>query len=297
MWKQVTKGVSCTELISSQFAYMPKVRENKLEYFVMRHTLKLSNVYIIGVIVSLLALLAAGPHAFAATCATNPDQQTCSSNFGVSETFFGSGGDLNTCSTSYCTKQSAGELTVGNTSGTNYQAQAGFNTDRMPWISAAVVTPLVDLGVLSNSTTNSGTAQFKVSAYLTNGYVVQLYGAPPSNGSHILTAMSGGASAVGTEQFGLNLTANNVATTTPSVFGSTPVQDPDYPTQPFGFGQAATGYNTANNFKFNSGDVIATSAKSSSYTIFTIAYIANISAVTPGGVYTGYNSIIATGTY
>ena len=282
--------------IDSQVAYKAKVRENKREYF-MRHTLKLSGLYIFGVIVGLLALLALTPRVFAATCATNPDQQTCSSNYGVSETFFGSGGDLNTCSASYCSKQSAGELTVGNTSGTNFQAQAGFNTDRTPWISAAVITPLVDLGLLSNSTTNSGTAQFKVSAYLTNGYVVQLYGTPPSNSGHVLAAMTGGASAVGTEQFGINLTTNNVATTTPNVFGSDPVQDPNYPAQPFGFGQAAAGYNTANSFKFNSGDVIATSAKSSSYTIFTIAYIANISAVTPGGVYTGYNSIVATGTY
>ncbi len=263
----------------------------------MKHILKLSGIRIFVVLFGLLALLVAAPHVFAATCATNPDQQTCSSNYGLSETFFGSGGDLNTCSTSYCSKQSAGELTVGNTSGTNYQAQAGFNTDRTPWISAAVITPEVDLGVLSNSTTKSGTAQFKVSAYLTNGYVVQLYGTPPSNGGHALTAMTGGASSVGTEQFGLNLTANNVATTTPSTFGSDPVQDPNYPSQPFGFGQAATGYNTANNFKFNSGDVIALSTKSSSYTVFTISYIANISAVTPGGTYTGYNAIVATGTY
>ena len=237
------------------------------------------------------------PRVFAAACATNPDQQSCSSTYGVSETFFGSGGDLNICSTNYCSKQSAGELTIGNTAGTNYQAQAGFNTDRTPWIGAAVITPTVDLGVLSNTATNSGTAQFKVSAYLTNGYTVQLYGTPPSNGSHVLAAMAGASSSVGTEQFGINLTANNVATTTPSTFGADPTQDPNYPSQPFGFGQAASGYNTANTFKFNSGDVIAQSSKSSSYTIFTISYIANISGITPGGSYTGYNSIVATGTY
>ncbi len=272
--------------------------------FVMRETLKLSGIHILVILFGLLAWLAFAPHslglsprALPPACATNPNQQTCSSSYGVSESFFGSGGDLNTCSTAYCSKQSAGELTVGNTSGTNYQAQAGFNTDRNPWISAAVITPEVDLGVLSSSTTKSGTAQFKVSAYLTNGYVVQLYGTPPTNGSHALSAMSGGASSVGTEQFGLNLTTNNVATTTPSAFGSSPVQDPNYPAQPFGFGQAATGYNTTNSFKFHSGDVVALSTKSSSYTIFTIAYLANISAVTPGGTYTGYNSIVATGTY
>lgn len=266
----------------------------------MRHTLKLSGSHIVVILFGLFALLTIAPRALGAVCATNPDQQTCSSTYGVSESFFGTGGELEACSTGstgYCSKQSAGELTVGNTSSTNYQAQTGFNTDRTPWISAAVVTPEVDLGVLDTGATKAGTAQFKVSAYLTNGYVVQLYGTPPSNGGHALSAMSGGTSSIGAEQFGLNLTANNVATASPSAFGANPVQDPDYPSQPFGFGQISAGYNTTNSFKFNSGDVIAESAKSSSYTVFTIAYIANISAVTPGGTYTGYNSIVATGTY
>lgn len=238
-------------------------------------------------------LLLVAPHVIAVSCATYPYQQTCSSNYGVSESFFGTGGQ-DTCPTqganAYCAKQSAGDLTVGNTKGTLYQAQAGFNTDRLPWISLAVIDPLVDLGVLSSTVAKSGTAQFKVSAYLSNGYVVQLYGTPPKNSGHALTAMTGTASSVGTEQFGINLVAN----TAPSTFGAGPVQAPD---STFGFGTAAAGYNTANTFKFNSGDTIATSTKSSSYTIFTISYLANISAVTPGGVYVGYNSIVATGTY
>lgn len=263
----------------------------------MRYTQRFTSAYISLAFIGAAIVLFVAPHSFAVSCATNSDQQSCSSNYGVSETFFGSGGELQACSASYCSKQSAGELTVGNTSSTNYQAQAGFNTDRTPWIGAAVITPVVDLGVLRSDTTKAGTAQFKVSAYLTNGYVVQLYGSPPVNGTHALNAMSGGAAVVGTEQFGINLTTNTVSSASPSAFGANPVQDPDYPAQPFGFGQVAPGYNTTNNFKFNSGDVIATSAKSSSYTAFTISYIANISAVTPGGTYTGYNSIVATGTY
>jgi hypothetical protein len=59
-------------------------------------------------------------------------QQSSSSSYQVNEVFFGTGGELNACSGSYCSKQSAGELTVGNTKGTAFQAQAGFNTDRIP---------------------------------------------------------------------------------------------------------------------------------------------------------------------
>ncbi len=104
----------------------------------MRH--KFVNIRTRGLFVGTLTVLlslTAVPLATAASCATNPDQQSCSSTYGVSESFFGSGG-VDTCPTiggnEYCAKQSAGELTVGNTKGGQYQAQAGFNTDRTPYI-------------------------------------------------------------------------------------------------------------------------------------------------------------------
>ncbi|MCA9327196.1 hypothetical protein KDA14_01585 [Candidatus Saccharibacteria bacterium] len=241
----------------------------------------------------LLLLLMSPAVAHATSCATNPDQQSCSSSYGVSESFFGSGGELQACSTSYCSKQSAGELTVGNTSSANYQAQAGFNTDREPWIGVAIVgSPAVDLGVLDVSSTKSGSAQFKVSAYLSDGYVVQINGTSPTNSGHALTPMAGAAVATNTEQFGMNLVAN----TSPSV-GADPVQDPNYPAQPFGFGDAETGYDTADIFKFNSGDVIASSAQSTSYTVYTISYVANITSITPGGTYIAQQSVVATATF
>ena len=106
-----------------------------------------------------------------AVCA-NPDQQSCSTGFGVSETFFGSGG-VDTCPTiganQYCAKQSAGELTVGNTKGTLYQAQAGFNTDRMEWIELNLTKYIVDLGVVETTTTGSDYASFNVKSYLSSG--------------------------------------------------------------------------------------------------------------------------------
>ncbi|PID98950.1 hypothetical protein CSA80_02390 [Candidatus Saccharibacteria bacterium] len=233
-------------------------------------------------------------------------QQSSSPNYQVNETFFGTGGELEACSgNEYCAKQSAGELTVGNTSSNNFQAQAGFNTDRTPWISAAIVgSPHVDLGVLSKDEMHAGTAQFRVSAYLSEGYVVQIAGNSLAIPSHTMTAVNG-ASSVGTEQFGLNLATNTVSAVdangnTLSGFGSNVTHDPDYPAEPFGFGEVANSpvdYATPDMFHFNSGDIIARSTQSSSYTTYTISYIANISPITPAGSYTAAHSVVATATF
>lgn len=101
-------------------------------------------IYTFFISLCALSALCLMPNVAFAQCATNPDQQACSSGpvkYGVSETFFGSGG-LDTCPTvgsnAYCAKMSAGELTVGNTKGNQFQAQAGFNTDRTPYIEAVV---------------------------------------------------------------------------------------------------------------------------------------------------------------
>ncbi len=220
-------------------------------------------------------------------------QQAQSSNFQINEAFFGSGGELNACSGSYCSKQAAGELTVGNTKSGSYQAQAGFNTDRTPYIETAIVgSPTVDLGTLETTTTGAGTAQFYVKSYLASGYVVQIYGTPPTNSGHLLSPLAGQALAQGTEQFGLNLAVN----TAPNI-GATPVHTPDYPSQPFGFGTVDDDYNDPNVFRFVSEDIIASSLSSSGFTTYTISYVANISPITPGGTYVGNNSIVATATY
>jgi hypothetical protein len=121
-----------------------------------------------SVALSLLIVLGLPTVTFA--CATG--QQSCSSSYSVGETFFGSGGNLNSCSGSYCSKQSAGELAVGDTASTNYQAQAGFNTDRQPYLQMLVNTTSINLGVLNSGSTSAGTATFLVKTYLASGYVV-----------------------------------------------------------------------------------------------------------------------------
>ncbi|MBP9852893.1 MAG: hypothetical protein QG629_405 [Patescibacteria group bacterium] len=243
------------------------------------------------ILVMVLALICIGSAQSVATA-----QQSSSSNFRVNEVFFGSGGELKACSGSYCSKQSAGELTVGNTSSSNYQAQAGFNTNREPWIGMQVLTPATSANdVLSFSQARYATAQFRVSAYLGSGYVVQTWGnGGMKNGSRLLANLTTpSASSPGTEQFGINLVAN----TSPTTLGGNPTQSPDYVSQPFGFGQAASGYSTPNMYKYVDGDTIARSTKSTTYTDYTISYLFNITPITPGGTYTMNQSLVATATF
>lgn len=219
-------------------------------------------------------------------------QQSSSTNYKVNEVYFGSGGDLNICSTNYCSKQSAGELTVGNTSSTSYQAQAGFNTSDTPLLEVNVNGGTFDLGVLDATAVHTTSASFTVRNYLSNGYVVHLTGDAPTSleNGHALTPMaSAAASSPGTEQFGVNLRLN----TAPSI-GADPQQQPD---STFGFGTASTGYNTPNQFKFVNNDTIASSPKSSGTTFYTLSIMANISTQTPAGVYGGSLSVVVVPTF
>lgn len=252
---------------------------------------------VIQTIVLSLLVVFGGPAVAHAVC--DPSFQTCSSSYGVSEAFFGSGGDLNSCSTGptgYCAKLSAGETAVGNTSSTNYQAQAGFNTDRTPYLEFIVNGTSINLGVLSAGTTATATAGFSVKTYLASGYVVTTASDPPVNGPHTLTNLtSPTANNTSAEQFGINLVANNgCGSGLPASLGSNPVQVPD---STFSFGAAAAGYNTACQFKYVKGDVVAQSTKSSGETDFTVSYIFNITATTPGGTYTMNHVLVATSTY
>jgi hypothetical protein len=222
-------------------------------------------------------------------------QQASSTNYSINEAFFGTGGQLcdpgvSGSSTNYCAKSSVGELGVGNTSSTNYQAQGGGNTNREEYIEMKVTASSVDLGILSVASAATTTGVFSVKSYLASGYVVVNASDPPKSGSNFLTNLtSPTASSPGTEQFGINLVAN----TSPSV-GAAAAQ---IPSSTFSFGAAATGYNTANQFKYVKGDTIASSTKSSGETDYTVSYLYNISTNTKAGVYTFNHIMVATSTY
>ncbi len=219
-----------------------------------------------------------------------------STHYSVDQVFFGAGGELNACSTGstgYCSKQSAGEIAAGNTAGTAFRAQAGFNTDRSPYIAFSVAASTADLGTLSTVGTATTNATFAVKTYLASGYVVTVASDSPTNignGHHLNTNSSPTSPTIGTEQFGMNLIAN----TSPITFGAPPVEVPD---NTFSFGAVATGYDQLNKYKYTKGDIIAQSTKSSGETDYTASFIYNIGSVTPDGTYQYDGVFVATSTY
>jgi len=227
-----------------------------------------------------------------------------SAHYQVNQILLGSGGCLSTvCSSAnYQAQVAVGEVGVGNTKGNAYQAYSGFDTNDQPYLQFIVTSSSTNLGTLSTSSVATATGTFSVRDYLSQGYIVETASPPPSNGTHNLSPLSAASlSSPGTEQFGMNLVAN-----TSPVLGANPVQ---FPSSVFSFGtvtagapgpngsSVAVGYDTANYFKYNSGDVIAASNQSSGQTNYTISYITNISSTTPGGAYTFNQVLIALPTY
>lgn len=218
-------------------------------------------------------------------------QSSSSPNYKVDQTLFGTGGELDGSSANYRSRQTVGELGVGNTVGNAYQAYAGFNTNDEPFIEFVITGDNIDLGYLSTDNESTASGTFYVRAWRAGGYVVRTESNPPTNtsGGYQITPMSGASSSPGTEQFGINLRQN----TAPAV-GAEPQQVPD---STFSFGQVYTGYDVVNQFKYAKGDIVAHASKSTSVTIYTISYLFNIDLATPAGQYEFNHVLVATGTY
>ncbi len=143
----------------------------------------------------------------------------------------------------------------------------------------------VNFGALSASATNSGLSQIGVGTNGSSGYTITVNGATLTSGANTITALaSQTAATTGTKQFGLNLRAN----TTPSVG-----VDPD------GAGSATvnSNYNTANQFRFVTGDIIASVGGADQFKRFQVSYIANIDTATAAGTYTATMNYICTSTF
>lgn len=236
------------------------------------------------------------------------DPTSSSTNYSVTEGEVGGNGQFNSSSTNYNINPSVddggsslGESFVGAGGSTNYSSGAGFNTSASPTLTLIVNTSNVALGLLTTSAANTATATFSVINYTTYGYVASLVGSAPTNSGHALAPLTTDtASANNTEQFGINLRAN----TSPVTVGADPVQ---VPSGTFSFGVAGDGitgtfgttrpYTIPNNYRFVSGETIASAPKSSGQTNYTVSFMANKSGSTPGGVYTGALSVVVTGTY
>jgi len=211
-----------------------------------------------------------------------------SANYQFQETSLGGNGLFNSQSSNYQASGTSGILGVGNSASSNFQINAGNQTTNDPALAFAVNSYNVTFTDFSPATAATATTTFQVLDYTSYGYVVQVIGSPPTKGGHTIDAMATtGPSQVGTEQFGMNLVAN----TSPVSLGA----NPDH--GQFGFGSAASGYNTPNNYRFVSGETIASAPKSSGQTIYTISYIINVNSLTPGGYYNSNQTLICSGTF
>jgi hypothetical protein len=211
-----------------------------------------------------------------------------SSNYRFEESTLGAGGLLQSSSANYQASSTTGDLAVGSAASTNYQVNAGSKTTNDPALSFTMNSSGVNFGSFTPSSATVTTANFSISNYTSYGYVVQIMGSAPTNGSHTITPMATTAtSQAGTEQFGMNIVAN----TSPVSFGANPNNGQ------FGFGAAAPNYGTSNRYRYVSGETIATAPKSSGETIYTLSYLINVGSLTPGGKYTSNQTLIVTGTY
>ncbi len=202
----------------------------------------------------------------------------------------GGGGRIDESSTNFHAAESIGDAAVGDSASTNLQTKSSYTTTSDPALTFIVDNGgTVNFGALSPTVMTYATSTFRVINYTSYGYQIIITGTTPSNGPHSIPALSTLTSpSIGTEQYGINLVAN-------SGFGANPLQ---VPSSSFSYGVAqGPDYNVADQYKFVSGDTIASAPKSSGETDYTISHIINVSALTLGGLYSSGHELICIGTY
>jgi hypothetical protein len=153
-------------------------------------------------------------------------------------------------------------------------------------LSFSISTSTLALGTLSVSAVTSNSHTISLTTNAATGIAVTYSGATLTYGAYTINAMSTATtSSVGTEQFGINSKLNTTPAVGAECSGTAPIA------------AAATGYNTANSFKFVTGETVVSAANSINTTTCTISYIANIAGITEPGSYTSTLTYIATATF
>lgn len=152
--------------------------------------------------------------------------------------------------------------------------------------------------LFSPTDTATATSQMAASTNATTGYAITVNGATLTSGSNTIPAMTTAATRTrGKSEFGMNLKANTTATSTVAI-GTEVAPAPNAVDLR---GQAQTGYNTVDTFKYNSGDVVAASnynvSGPTNAQIFTSSYIADVAGNQMAGTYVATLTYICTPTY
>jgi len=156
----------------------------------------------------------------------------------------------------------------------------------------------VSFGTFSSTATSSGTSVMAASTNGVSGYVITINGATLTcstcSGTPTIAALSSPTtSSTGTAQFGANLKDNatpNVGTEVNPSPNGTSLR-----------GQASTGYDTADSYKFVTGNQVAASdnggAGPTNAQTFTVSYIVNVPGNQAAGTYTATMTYICTATF
>lgn len=148
-----------------------------------------------------------------------------------------------------------------------------------------LATATVALGSLSTAATNSGTSSMTASTNGGTGYSITVAGNTLTSGANTIAALSSPtASTINTPQYGLNLALNTTPAVGAVVTGT-------------GSGTASAGYSTVNQFKFVTGDTVASATLPTNSNTFTSSYIANISGATAAGAYSTVMNYVATANF
>ncbi len=143
-----------------------------------------------------------------------------------------------------------------------------------------------DMGLLSPETTLLAQSQMAVGTNASGGFAITANGTPMSAGTSVIDAIKTPTESIpGTNQFGINLVANNA---------------PEIGLDPEGEWSNAipsADYATPNLYKYVSGDVVAYSPNVSLMKKFTASYIVNSSQDLRAGVYSTTITYIASGRF
>ncbi len=180
-------------------------------------------------------------------------------------------------------------------------ATIGLNaTTSLPDCSTATPGTVKFTSLFSTTATSFATSQMAASTNALNGYTIAVTGSTLMNGTTSIPAITTAkAPSVGVSEFGMNLVQNQVSTTpvgadiTPA---SATVAPADFT------GQATTGYNTTDTYKFASGDVVANSGSTGSngptnLQLYTATYMVDVAGNQLAGDYSTTLTYICTPTF
>lgn len=143
-----------------------------------------------------------------------------------------------------------------------------------------------DMGELSADQALATQSQMAVGTNATGGFAITVYGTPMSAGIHTIDSLEQPTeSRPGSNQFGINLVANN---------------EPFVGKDPEGTwtnAVVADGYNEPDKFKYVSGDVVAYSPNVSLMKKYTVSYMVNAEPNLKAGVYSTTVTYIASGRF